>query len=44
MRKIKAQKLTRDAFRPYGDYVELLRPASFYRFHPRYAPAAAGAT
>ena len=30
MRKIKAQKLTRDAFRPYGDYVELLRPASFY--------------
>lgn len=30
MRKIKVQKLDREAFRPYGDFVELLRPASFY--------------
>lgn len=25
MKTIKAQKLTREAFRPYGDYVQLIR-------------------
>lgn len=30
MLKLKVKKLDREAFRPYGDYVELLRPDSFY--------------
>lgn len=30
MRKLKVKKLDHESFRPYGDYVELIRPDSFY--------------
>ncbi|MGI5885085.1 MAG: DUF4867 family protein [Candidatus Spyradocola sp.] len=30
MRKLTVKKLDREAFRPYGDFVSLLRPAEFY--------------